>query len=260
MALWGNKRIANNSPIFAAAQFGQPANAANRDLLFGNTTANGFGTGETIGQHAANDERIGGKSVSAITIVTPGTGFTARPTLAVAAAPNANGVNATATAVGILVTVAINAAGGGSGYANGDVLTIAGGTGTAATANVVSTNSTGGITNAVVRTPGAYTALPTLSNNQVTDAGAGANAGLDLTIGVGPATITEKGLGYTSIPAITVGGAGGSGANAQATIAEQGVSLGAHKGWNLVKVGAGSRSTRTQVETLVAIGGDMPAS
>lgn len=50
MAQWSNSDDANSSPLQAVAQYGKTANTANRDDLFGNTTADAFVTGLTVGQ------------------------------------------------------------------------------------------------------------------------------------------------------------------------------------------------------------------
>lgn len=50
MPLWRNTDAAGNSAIFAAAQVKVTPNTANRTALFGNTTADAFITGVTVGQ------------------------------------------------------------------------------------------------------------------------------------------------------------------------------------------------------------------
>lgn len=59
MPLWGNTDTTGNSTIYAPAQFGKAPNTANRDALYGNTTAGAFVTGATIGQYGVdtNEER-----------------------------------------------------------------------------------------------------------------------------------------------------------------------------------------------------------
>lgn len=47
---WGNTDDAANSVSYAPAQFNKVANSANQTDLFGNTTADAFVTGQTIGQ------------------------------------------------------------------------------------------------------------------------------------------------------------------------------------------------------------------
>ena len=48
---WGNTDDAANSVLWAAAQLKLPANTDNQTALFGNTTADAFITGATIGQY-----------------------------------------------------------------------------------------------------------------------------------------------------------------------------------------------------------------
>jgi hypothetical protein len=54
MPLWGNTDATAQSAIFAPAQFRVAPNTANRDALYGNTTADAFVTGETIGQYGVS--------------------------------------------------------------------------------------------------------------------------------------------------------------------------------------------------------------
>lgn len=51
MAQWGNTDDAANSVLWAASQLNLVANTANQTNLFGNTTADAFVTGATIGQY-----------------------------------------------------------------------------------------------------------------------------------------------------------------------------------------------------------------
>lgn len=65
MPLWGNVDNAANSVIFAAAQVNLTPNTDNQTLLFGNTTADAFVTGATIGQFGfdtAEQEAVSGDS------------------------------------------------------------------------------------------------------------------------------------------------------------------------------------------------------
>ena len=50
MAQWGNTDDAANSVISAPGQLKVAPTAANRDALFGNTTADAFVTGQTVAQ------------------------------------------------------------------------------------------------------------------------------------------------------------------------------------------------------------------
>ena len=63
MALWANTDDAANSTIFAAAQVNLTTNTANQTALFGNTTADAFVTGATIGQFGVTeDEAVAGRA------------------------------------------------------------------------------------------------------------------------------------------------------------------------------------------------------
>jgi len=63
MAQWGNTDDAANSTIYAAAQVKLAPNTANRTALFGNTTADAFITGVTVGQFGVSEaEAIAGRA------------------------------------------------------------------------------------------------------------------------------------------------------------------------------------------------------
>ena len=54
MPLWGSNDAASNSTIYAAAQLKQTPNTANRTALFGNSTADAYFTGVTVGQYGVD--------------------------------------------------------------------------------------------------------------------------------------------------------------------------------------------------------------
>lgn len=54
MALWGKGDQTNNSPIFTPSQVKLAPNTTNRDALYGNTTADSFVTGQTVGVFAVD--------------------------------------------------------------------------------------------------------------------------------------------------------------------------------------------------------------
>lgn len=56
MAQWGNTDDAANSVLWGVSQLNKTANSANRNALFGNTTADAFVTGETIGQYGVDTQ------------------------------------------------------------------------------------------------------------------------------------------------------------------------------------------------------------
>lgn len=54
MSSWGKNDAASNAVFWAAQQLKKTANSANRDALYGNTTANGFVDGLTTGMFAVD--------------------------------------------------------------------------------------------------------------------------------------------------------------------------------------------------------------
>ena len=242
---WGKIDRANSSPIWATAYVNKTANTENQTNLFNNVTSGAFITGATVGTFGVSPaemvDSLGG--VSAVTVTAPGSGFTVRPTVAFAGAAT---TNATATATAKVVTVALGGGGGGSAYANGEVVTIAGGTSTvAAKANILTTNSTGGVLTLSINAAGSYTALPTLANNTPTG-GSGTGLKLDLSFGVAAVTVTANGTGYKGVPTVSFGG-GGTGATATAALTTEQMKV-TSAGWVLRK----AFGNRVQYETLVA--------
>lgn len=66
MAQWGNNDAASNSVLWAPTSVKLAPNTANRDALFGNTTADAVITGVTVGQYGvdANEVAAGGGKVA----------------------------------------------------------------------------------------------------------------------------------------------------------------------------------------------------
>ena len=110
-------------------------------------------------------------STAAFTLTTYQASVTAPGSFALTAAE----ILGTADAV---ISLAINA--GGSGYAAGDLLTVSGGTGTAAKISVLAVSS-GAVTEAYVHSYGDYSALP--SNPVSVTGGSGSSATFNLTTG-----------------------------------------------------------------------------
>lgn len=96
--------------------------------------------------------------VAGVTVLDGGT-FTSIPTFTIAAPPG-SGSTATGTVATMGMRIIRNINTAGSGYAVDDILTVSGGTGTAATIRVTEVTVTGGITSAVVETAGSYSVLP----------------------------------------------------------------------------------------------------
>lgn len=127
MPLWGNSDAASNSVLSAPAQFKQTPNTTNRDALYGNTTANGYGTGETVGMYAVDTTEIavGGGVIVDIVVTNKGSGYTANATVSVSGGGGVDGAaNAFANATtGYIQSVKIENA--GSSYETNPTVTIA---------------------------------------------------------------------------------------------------------------------------------------
>ena len=154
-----------------------------------------------------------GGTVTAITRTANGSGYTSFPSVAISAPTTAGGVQATASANLFANTATV--ASGGTGYTNGNVLTVVGGTGGPATYTVTGV-SAGAVTSVTPLNFGSYSVLPT--NPVSVTGGSGSSATLNLTYGISTPSITNAGSGYVEQPTVTFSGGGGSGAAAYATV------------------------------------------
>lgn len=157
-------------------------------------------------------------SVAGAAITAAGSGYTTVvPTVTI----TGDGSGATATARMKLLTLAINA--GGTGYAIGNTVTLAGGTFTTAAVITVTSVSGGAITGFTITNPGVYSAIAT-SLTQGSTSGGGSTATFQTaTWGVDSLNITAAGTNYTTASiAFTLGT--GSGAVAVAQINPEGSS------------------------------------
>jgi hypothetical protein len=248
MTLWNNTDANTSAPIFAPMQVQLAPTQTNLDTLYENTTQDGIIAGEAVGVFGvSSDEKTSTGNVAVINVLTTGTGFTARPTVAVT---GANTVAAVATAVGVVVGATVAAA--GTGYANNEVITLDG-TGTAANLTVTNVNANGNVLSVSISNVGAYTTLPTLTLNSgsANTSANGVGFTANVSIGLGPITVTTIGEQYVA-PVVTIGGAGGVGATASPVLTGQEGSGVTHTGWNLRTEGSGGRAGRVFYETLVA--------
>jgi len=158
-----------------------------------------------------------GGTITALTRTATGSGYTGIPSVAISAPTTAGGVQATASVTMAVQNANVTVNNGGTGYSVNDVLTVVGGTGTAAQI-IVNTVSGGVITSAFRSNSvfGIYTALPT--NPVSVTGGTGSGATFNLLYEVLPPTITAAGSGYVEQPTVTFSGGGGSGAAAYATV------------------------------------------
>lgn len=264
MPLWGNSDAASNSVLSAPAQLKQAPNTTNRDALFGNTTANGYGTGETVGMYAVDTTEMGVASggVAVITITNAGSGYTANATVTIAGGGGASATaNATAnTSTGKIKIVNITDA--GSSYETNPTVTIAAPTAivfngnTAVSGNTIALSSANSKFQAGDRvtyagnttsTPGGLTDTASyyvsFANSTVIALATTPNgANIELTAASGTSTTANGATltGTTATATATVGGAVNKGV--------------AHAGWVLRTEGTGGRAGRVHYETLVAMG------
>lgn len=148
------------------------------------------------------DSGLGG-SVASVAVSGTNNNYTAVPDLTVGAPTLTGGVTAEVEVVSMgVATVTVVA--GGTGYTNGDVITLVdAGTGTAATLTV--TNAALGVIQAggvSITTAGAYTASLDATAVGVTGPG-NDDATFDLTFKVNSVSVSVAGSGYTSAPSIT---------------------------------------------------------
>lgn len=127
--------------------------------------------------------------------VTNGGAFEAIPTLTIAAPPG-SGTTATATVASMKAARAFIDT-QGSGYTNGDVLTVSGGT-AGTTAQLTLTVSGGLITEIAVSRAGSYSVLP--SNPVSVTGGTGAGAKFYMQWGINAVTVTGGGTNYPTFP------------------------------------------------------------
>lgn len=112
MSQWEMDDSAANSVIWAVAQYKKTPNSANRDAFYNNTTPDAYITGVTVGQFAVDATEIGvtNGSIVSYTITNNGSGY--RANAAVTVSGNATS-NATANSTGRISAVNVNTAGSG---------------------------------------------------------------------------------------------------------------------------------------------------
>jgi hypothetical protein len=159
-----------------------------------------------------------GGTVTAVTRIATGSGYTSFPTWTASAPTTAGGTTASGSVNNMFGTAA-TIAGGGTGYTVGNVITVVGGTPTTGGATFTVTAVTGGvITSVSALNFGPYTALPTNPVSVTGGSGSGATLNVTYAVSANGYTITTAGSGYVEQPTITVSGGGGSGATAYAVV------------------------------------------
>jgi hypothetical protein len=149
---------------------------------------------------------LGGESVASVTVGGTNNNYSAFPTVTFAA-PALPGTTATGSARVGVVSVSVTAA--GTDYEANDVLTLVGGTGTAATITVNSVDIGGEILTFTVTTAGDYSALADLTDLAVTGGSGNDDATFTITaLKINSIVVTEAGKGYTTVPAVTTSPSG----------------------------------------------------
>jgi hypothetical protein len=156
-----------------------------------------------------------GGTVTALTITNNGSLYNpSGPAVSITAPTTAGGVQATASVTNMNTSGTPTVVSGGTGYTNGDTLTIAG---TSATLTV--TGVSGGVITSVASGNFIPVSLASIPANPASVTG-GTGSGATFTILWKPLalTITNAGSGYVEQPTVTFSGGGGSGAAAYATV------------------------------------------
>ena len=148
-------------------------------------------------------------TVASVTVTNGGTGFTNATTTTLT--PSSGSATFSCTLGVNLIVVA----GGGTGYAVGDSLTLVGGTLYSAATVFVASVSAGVITGINLTNPGSYSIAPT--NPVGVTGGHGTGATFTLNFSMNTVTVVTPGSGYVTAPTITIAGAG-AGINATTTV------------------------------------------
>jgi FtsP/CotA-like multicopper oxidase with cupredoxin domain len=162
-----------------------------------------------------------GATVSSVTLLLGGRGFTAPPTVTFTGGGGTGATATSALAPTRLASIRVTAA--GRGYTSAPQVNISGGGGSGAAA-VATVSRAGGVTGIRVTNGGAgYTSTPTITLSG--GGGTGATAADALApVSVASLTLTNGGSGYTSAPTVTITPIGaGTGATASATIGPFGI-------------------------------------
>jgi len=266
MSQWKNDDSTANSVLWGPSQYKKTANSAERDALFGNTTANAYVTNETIGMYGAdavetayNQYALVGATVG--NNVGDGYIVTSNATTQITVNGGTSSVTAIINVESIGVSsVAVNAA-AGQGFVNGDI--VAANTGTGSQARfVVTANATGNVDSVslVEGYRGSYTVFPDAATTTVAVTGSGNSLVLDVTAGIESLSVVTAGV-YTVLPTVennlTTADGDQTGTGARVNLKfKRSTTPATHAGWVIVTQKGGNKTGRTQVETLVA-GGSM---
>ena len=163
-----------------------------------------------------NTNAVGGEYAVAVFMINTGTGYTGVPSVAFPATQVAGGTTATGRVHMQMRSVSITSnANGGTGYAVGDLLTLANGTGTPATVKVATISGSSTVTSVALVSLGDYTAVPGSTATHTASTGSGLV--LDMTYALKSVDVVTGGSGYLGTGTLVFSGGAGSGAAARFT-------------------------------------------
>jgi len=267
MSQWKNDDSAANSVLWGVVGYNKTGNSANRDTFYGNTTADGYVTGITVGQFGvdATEARSTNGTIHSVVFTSRGSGYNANATITVSGGGGASfDANATANSIGRIST--INFTNNGVGYTSAPLLTVSAPAAIAFNGNTTSVTSGNSSANGFI-TLGANAELFAV-NDQVTYLVGTGNTAIG---GLANATsyfitfanstaiqlaVNKSGpaINLTSVPTSAQVGHSVTGETAAiSAVLSRGASV-THAGWVVRTVGTGGRAGRVQYETLVAMG------
>lgn len=261
MAQWSANDAADDSPIWSPAKYGKAPTRAAANTLYGNTTADAYVTGQTIGVYGVDETEIAVGDYKLSVVAANGIGTSGSYVPGDVLTIENTGANVTLGATAVVATTKVRTVvvvAGGTGYANGDTITCATGT---MTTNAVFTVTTGAsddiVASLALTTNGVFTTNPTLTAGATANlTGSGSGATATVTMGINSLGVGEPGV-YTVVPTDLVSndptGGTGTGANLALTFAQSSKGV-THTGWVVRTVGSGGRAGRVQTEVLVAGG------
>lgn len=215
---WGTSDASTNAVSWAPRLVRKSANSANRAALFGNTSANAYFDGETIGLFGVSASEVAGAGqIKGVVVTAKGGSATARPTVTFADAAG-NGHGATANAVGVAVSATVANGGTAGSYGVNDVLELSEGT--------AAQNATFTVSSVALRTA-AVNAVGTdyLIGDVLSVAGTGTKATANVThLQIVTADVVNGGTGYANGENVTIGGTGSNGSLVVTTNTSGGVS------------------------------------
>lgn len=255
MAQWGNVDNAANSVLWGVVGYNKPANSVTQTAFFGNTTADAYSNGITVGLFGVDTTEVGvsNGSVVGFTLTFAGSGYSANATVTVGGNALANAERFANGRINV-----VNVVDAGSSYTVKPTVTIA-----APTAKTFNASSAVDGTEDFIT----VSSNPFINNDIVTYLVAAGNTAL---------TNLANAASYYIVSANSTGvklstSLYGSAINLTAGVSETGHSLtgqtataeavisgaankGMHAGWVVRTVGSGGRAGRVQYETLVAMG------